>query len=220
MNIPNPTHAYLVALRRKLLATHDRLLDSDDWIAHPVTGETKSWISLPNDGSIPIVRAESVIRCSAQRLFDYLVTDIDTTCKEWNDVMIYSGKIKDYGDGFELSRIISEGYVVADREDVFIRSTLALDNGNLLELSVGLGEEEVPVYKEISSYTQRSLMHFASKEICPIDSGACLYKTIWHYDPAGWLRKVIPRKILGNMILKNLIHEHKKLAAIFGQEGE
>lgn len=220
MNIPTPTHSYLVALRRKLLATHDRLLGSDDWIVHPVKGEIKNWISHPKDGSISIVRAESVIGCSARRLFDYLVTDIDTTCKEWNDVMIYSGKIVDYGDGFELSRVISEGYVVADREDVFIRSTLALENGNLLELSVGLGEEAVPVYKEISSYTQRSLMHFASKEICPIDHNTCLYKTIWHYDPAGWLSRLIPRKILGNMILKNLVHEHKKLAEIFGREGE
>lgn len=215
MDIHNATTSDLIDIRQTLLDRHRALLQSTDWQINPVKGEIKNWMRHPADGSISIVRAESTIACSAKRLFDYLVTDIDQTCKEWNDVMIYSGSIKQFGEGFELSRIISEGHMVADREDVFLRCTVKQDNGSLIEVSRGFGEEVEPVYTGISSYTQRSLMHFASKEISPIDDDSCLYQTIWHYDPAGWLSRLMPRKMLGRIILKNLIHEHQKLAEIF-----
>jgi len=215
MNIKIASKEELLKVRGELLNRHHELLNSDDWIVSPEKEGIKSWINHPADGKISIVRAESEINCPARTLFDYLVTDIDKTCKEWNDVMIYSGSIKDYGDGFELSRIISEGNVVADREDVFIRCTGTLENGNIYEVSKGFGEDVEPVHTAISKYTQRSIMYFASKEICPIDEEKCLYKTIWHYDPAGWLSKLMPRKMLGKAILKNLVHEHQKLAGIF-----
>ncbi|MCP4122785.1 MAG: hypothetical protein GY751_13615 [Bacteroidetes bacterium] len=215
MDIKNATKEELIELRHDLLARHNGLLNSNVWIVNPVKDGIKNFIHHPSDGKISIVRAESEIVCSASTLFDYLVTDIDKTCKEWNNVMIYSGSIKNYGDGFELSRIVNEGHAIADREDVFIRCTGTLENGNIYEVSKGFGVEVEPMYTAISKYTQRSILYFASKEICPIDENTCLYKTIWHYDPSGWLSKLMPRKMLGKAILKNLVHEHQKIAGIF-----
>ncbi|GAB5550619.1 MAG: hypothetical protein Sapg2KO_02100 [Saprospiraceae bacterium] len=215
MNIKTATKPELIEIRKALLDRHKALLQSKRWIEKTKLGLIRNWILHPNDGTISLVRAESQVACSALELFNYLVINIDQTCQEWNDVMIYSKQIQDFGDGFELSRIISEGNWVADREDVFLRCNWTLEDGTLLELSTGFGEDIEPVYTEISTYTQRSLMHFASKEIQPISENACLYKTIWHYDPAGWLSRLIPRKMLGNIILKNLVHEHEKLNTIF-----
>jgi hypothetical protein len=219
MNLQHPSPADLHALRQALLDRHRALQQSVGWVAKPAAEGVRAAILHPADGSISVVQAQSELPCTAQALFDYLVHDIDRSCREWNDVMIYSGRIRDYGEGFELSRIISEGNLVADREDVFLRCTLTLDDGSLLELSKGVGTEVEPVYNGISRYTQRSLMHFASKEIRPLPGGRCHYQTFWHYDPAGWLSKLLPRKWLGSMILGNLVHEHQKLAGIVGRWG-
>ncbi|GAB4405258.1 MAG: hypothetical protein OHK0039_06070 [Bacteroidia bacterium] len=216
MNLHAPSPAALRTLRQTLLDRHRTLQQTADWIAKPAPNGIQAAILHPADGTIPIVQARSTIACPARQLFDYLVTDIDRTCREWNDVMIYSATIRDLGEGFALSRIISEGHVVADREDVFLRCTLAQEDGTYIELSQGVGTAVEPVYTGISRYTQRSLMHFASKEITPLSPHACHYQTIWHYDPAGWLGRLVPRKLLGSMILKNLIHEHQKLAGILG----
>lgn len=220
MDIHYLTRLQLESVRDRLIDRHRTLLAHPAWISTSVKDGIRAFILHPDDGKISIVRAESTLPCSAQKLFDYLVTDIDSTCSEWNDVMLYSGRIKDYGDGFELSRIISEGGMVADREDVFLRCTGKFSNGNIYEVSEGYGTDQEPVYKGISRYTVRSEMYFASKEILPVDDGHCLYKTIWHYDPAGWLSKLMPRKLLGKAILKNLVHEHRKLKGIFsGRSG-
>ena len=215
MNVGNPSRDALISLRQELLAEHNTWHSSSLWIPRNSHSAIQSWILPLSDGRIPLVRAESILNCSASVLFDYLVTNIDDTCREWNDLMIYSGRIKSFGDGMELSRVISEGNVFADREDVFWRGVMELESGSLLELSQGVGTDLVPVYTDISTYTQRSLLHFASKEIVPMTSGQCVYKTIWHYDPAGWLSRLVPHRWLGHFILKNLIHEHQKLAVIF-----
>lgn len=204
----------LEQIKSELEARHFELMDAL-WMVKESKEEIHSWIIHPNDGTISIVRAESKVNCSAQELLDYLVTDIDKTCKEWNDVMIYSGVIKKYSESTEISRIISEGKLVADREDVFIRYVKAEKNGTLYEFSKGFDETFVPIDKSISNYTVRSKMHFASKEIVPISENQCLYKTIWHYDPAGFLSKLMPRMKLGKLILDNLIHEHQKLGSVF-----
>lgn len=206
------------AEHQRLLARHLELMESNEWINNSGKNRIRSYILHPADGTISIVRAESVVNTTAQKLFDYLITNIDETCTEWNDVMLYSGKIREVGPGMELSRIISEGHAVADREDVFLRCTGAFDDGRLYEVSVGFGEDQEPIYTGISKYTVRSEMHFASKEFVPMEDGTCLYKTIWHYDPSGWLSKLIPRKTFGKLILKNLVHEHQKLAAIFTRQ--
>ncbi|RMG72559.1 MAG: hypothetical protein D6722_05190 [Bacteroidetes bacterium] len=210
----------LLALRQELLDRHRRWQQAHGWIRKPTQAGIQSAILHPADGTISVVQAQSALACTADQLFDYLVTDIDRTCREWNDVMIYSGVIRELGEGCELSRIISEGRLLADREDVFVRCKLRLEDGTRLELSQGVGVAVEPVYTGISRYTQRSLMHFASKEIRPLPGPACHYQTIWHYDPAGWLSRLLPRKLLGNFILKNLIHEHQKLAGIFGRGAE
>jgi hypothetical protein len=207
--------ADLNSIREKLLKRHHELLTSDIWQSFPEEMGIKSWIHHPADKKISILRAESIINCSAQKLFDFLVTDIDKTCSQWNDVMYYSGSIKNYGDGFELSRIISEGHAVADREDVFLRCTGKLPNGAIYEVSEGYNAAQVPIDKSHTKYIVRSEMYFASKEFVAINENQCIYKTIWHYDPMGWLTKMIPRKTFGKLILKNLVHEHKKLKGIF-----
>jgi hypothetical protein len=214
MNPLDISSSGLEQIHLELEARHFELM-AETWSVKPPKEGIGSWVMYPKDGSITIVRAESKVKCAAKVLFDYLVTDIDKTCKEWNDVMLYSGIVKKYNETTEISRIISEGNIVADREDVFIRCVKRGENGTLYEFSKGFDETFIPIDTSISKYTVRSQMHFASKEIVPINANECWYKTIWHYDPAGRLSQFFPKKWLGDMILKNLIHEHQKLANIF-----
>ena len=165
MNIKNATSGQLRQIGDELLLRHKELYKSEEWIESKSIDGIKSWILHPSDGTISMVRAESVIQCNCQELFDFLITDIDKTCHQWNNVMYYSGSIKNYGDGFELSRIISEGNVVADREDVFLRYSGQLEDGSLFEVSKGYGEDVEPIAKHIAKYMVRSDMHFASKEV-------------------------------------------------------
>jgi hypothetical protein len=205
----------LEEIKTKLIHQHHELMSADIWESFPEEMGIKSWIHHPADGKISILRAESIINCSAEELYNFLVKDIDTTCSQWNDVMYYSGSIKDYGNGFELSRIISEGHVAADREDVFLRCTGKFENGAIYEVSEGYNAAQVPIDKSHTKYIVRSEMYFASKEFVVINEHQCLYKTIWHYDPMGLMSKLFPKKKFGKLILKNLVHEHKKLKGIF-----
>jgi len=164
---------------------------------------------------IPIVYCKTIIPCQPKELFDYLVHDISDTCHEWNDLMYHSSILHQIDDIARISNIISSGYPAYDREDVYLQICDEKDMRQVFyELSFGIDADIIPL--NISNKAKnpnklvRSKMHFAAKQIILNENG-CEYITIWHYDPMGWLSKFIPRKILGNIILKNLVHEHEKL---------
>ena len=171
------------------------------------------------DNMIPIVYCKSIIQCSPEALFDYLVHDISNTCHEWNDLMYHSSTLHEFKTDTNIiariSTIISNGSPVCDREDVFMHiCDKTQDKKSYFELSFGIDENTIPLNisnKAINpNKLVRSDMHFAAKKITFNENG-CEYITIWHYDPMGWLSKILPRKILGNIILKNLVHEHEKI---------
>ena len=214
---------FKINIKQKLLEYRTRLLEllnSNNWIDKPIVNEIDSKI-IYVDNMIPIVYCKSIIQCPPKELFDYLVYNISDTCHEWNDLMYHSSILHQFetDDNIiaRISNIISSGNPVDDREDVYI-NICDKDKDIYYELSFGIDTATIPL--NISNKARnpnklvRSDMHFAAKQITINDKG-CEYITIWHYDPMGWLSKFLPRKILGNIILKNLVHEHEKLKNIF-----
>ena len=209
-----------INIEKKLLDGHEKLselLNSNKWIDKIIVNEIDSKI-MYIDNSIPIVYCKSIIPCSAKELFDYLVHNISDTCHEWNDLMYYSSVLHQFETNDDnvigrISNIISFGNPAYDREDVYL-NICDKDKDKYYELSFGIDTNTIPLnISKQAKYPNkliRSQMHFAAKQITINDHG-CEYITIWHYDPMGWLSKFLPRKILGNIILKNLVHEHEKL---------
>ena len=194
------------------------LLADDNMIDKNIVNNIDSKIMYV-DNMIPIVYCKSIIQCSPEALFNYLVHDISNTCHEWNDLMYHSSTLHEFEIDnniiARISTIISNGSPVCDREDVFMHiCDKTQDKKSYFELSFGIDENTIPLNisnKAINpNKLVRSDMHFAAKKITFNENG-CEYITIWHYDPMGWLSKILPRKILGNIILKNLVHEHQKI---------
>ena len=194
------------------------LLNNDNWIDKNIVNNIDSKIMYV-DNMIPIVYCKSIIQCSHEALFDYLVHDISNTCHEWSDLMYHCSTLHEFEIDnniiARISTIISNGSPVWDREDVFMHiCDKTQDKQSYFELSIGIDENTIPLNisnKAINpNKLVRSDMHFAAKKISFNENG-CEYITIWHYDPMGWLSKYLPRKILGNIILKNLVHEHQKI---------
>ena len=221
INIPK------INIKDKLHEGHtqlDELLNSNNWIDKNIVKNIDSKIMYV-DNMIPIVYCKSIIRCPPNELFDYLVHNISETCHEWNDLMYHSSVLHQFETNdnsiARISTIISDGYPADDREDVYMHLCDICEKDNALayyELSFGIDNNIIPncIPLNISNKARnlnklvRSQMHFAAKQI-KINEDGCEYITIWHYDPMGWLSKFIPRKILGNIILKNLVHEHEKI---------
>jgi hypothetical protein len=226
MKIQNKSYIDIkINIKQKLLEGHvklNELLNSTNWNdIHMVKGIESKIMYL--DNMIPIVYCKSIIQCPPKELFDYLVHNISETCHEWNNLMYHSSILHQFDDMDVISRIsniISTGYPAADREDVFLH-LCDKDSETYYELSFGIDSNMIPL--NISNQARnpntlvRSDMHFAAKKIT-INKMGCEYITIWHYDPMGWLSKFIPRKILGNIILKNLVHEHEKLTKIYNNK--
>ena len=202
----------------------NELLYSNKWIDKPMVKNIDSKIMYV-DNMIPIVYCKSIIPCPPNILFDYLVHNISDTCHEWNDLMYHSSILHEFERLSSpciiprISNIISTGYPASDREDVYINICDKDTCQGYYELSFGIDENIIPlnISKQARNPNKlvRSKMHFAAKQII-LNKNGCEYITIWHYDPMGWLSKFLPRKILGMIILKNLVHEHEKLINIFG----
>jgi len=212
-----------ISIKHKLQEGRDKLyelLNSTNWIDIPIVNEIDSKIMYIDHNlsqNIPIIYCKSIIACPPKDLFDYLVHNISDTCHEWNDLMYHSSVLHQFetdGDNVaRISNIISNGFPASDREDVYLQ-ICCKDKDSYYELSFGIDMDTIPL--NISNKARnpnnliRSDMHFAAKQIT-INMNGCEYTTIWHYDPMGWLSKFLPRKMLGNIILKNLVHEHEKL---------
>jgi len=199
-----------INIKDKLKEGHMKLLEllnSNNWIDKKIVDKIDSKIMSQNS-LIPIVYCKSIIRCPPKELFDYLVHNISSTLHEFKTDDNIIAKV---------STIISTGYPANDREDVYI-NICDKNEDSYFELSFGIDENIFPLNVSNKAINPnklvRSDMHFAAKKITFHEEG-CEYITIWHYDPMGWLSKFIPRKILGNIILKNLVHEHEKLHMIF-----
>lgn len=186
-------------------------------------GTVESTVLLPPRG-VPILLARSHLACSAARLFQYLVVDLPTTCHEWNDAMYHSSVLQGFGRDRRLSTIISSGQPLWDREDVFLQLFDEAPSGTLHELSTGVGTERVGLNASGRARRPgrlvRSRMPFACKRIAPRPDGTCDYITVWQYDPAGALSALLPCAVMASILKRNLVHEHLKLAAIFGGGGQ
>lgn len=176
------------------------------------------------DGTIPVVSCVSNIACTPAELFAYLVSRLPATCHEWNDLMYHASSHPTADDACRVGTILSDGWPVRDREDCFVQIVDRREEDGRevwYELSTGLGTEHVG--RNASGAARRSHvrsnMHFASKRMAGTPQGGCEYTTVWHYDPAGWTSRLMPRALLAKIVLKNLVHEHAKLRHIFASRG-
>ena len=192
----------------------ETLLTADTWQMIHVNKNIESKILICKEGLFPIVQATSTIPTSAEKLFDYLVIKLSDTCHEWNDVMYHASVLQKINDYAQISVVISDGKPLSDREDVFLQIFEKHNNGTLYEMSVGFDESQIPLTQNARRTCVRSKLHFCSKQITPISESSCRYTTIWHYDPAGWASRLLPKKYFGTIILKNLVHEHQKIQSL------
>ena len=205
----------IAARRAAALEEFDSLLASDKWETAKGADGIEARLLDRGDGQALVCFARSSLPCKPADLFKYLVTDLPTTCAEWNDVMYHASVLKRY-DQANVGTIISDAKPVYDREDVFLQ--IFAERGKALyELSRGVGADQVPM--NASGAARRSIvrshMPFASKEFRETADG-CVYTTLWQYDVAGWLSALLGRRKMGEIVLQNLVHEHEKLQTIFG----
>jgi len=191
------------------------LLHANSWENKKLDSEIESKIMFRADGLFPVVYAKSEIACSSEKLFDYLVYQLSSTCHEWNDVMYYSEVLHRFNDWALIGAGLNNGKPIADREDMFLQIVDKLENQTLMEMSVGFDESQIPLTGKAKRSVVRGKMYFCSKTIKSTDNSSCEYVTVWHYDPAGWASKLLPKRMLGNIVLKNLVHEHQQLRKIF-----
>jgi len=214
-------------IEQKRLEYHKRLtelLTSQDWINISMNDSLDCKILFVPD-KVAVVYCKSQISCSGKKLFDYLVHNLPNTYSEWDDIMYYAGTIHEYDLNnnnitARISNIISYGNPVWDREDVFLQICEEKDD-TYYELCSNIDIINTPL--NISGKAKRpnklihSYMHFAAKKIIETDSG-CEFITIWHYDPVGLISKLLPKKMLAKIILKNLVYEYEKIQNIFSNK--
>jgi hypothetical protein len=209
------SEADVVSRRTAALDEFDSLLASDKWETAKGAHGIEARLLDRGDGQALVCFARSSLPCKPADLFKYLVTDLPTTCAEWNDVMYHASVLKAY-ERANVGTIISDGKPVYDREDVFLQ--IFAERGKALyELSRGIGADQVPM--NASGAARRSIvrshMPFASKEFRETADG-CVYTTLWQYDVAGWTSALLGRRKMSEIVLQNLVHEHEKLQTIFG----
>jgi len=201
--------------RSSMYEQQSSLLQKDAWQTFELDARIESKMMLCTDGRFPVVQATSTVHSSASELFDYLVHRLPETCHEWNDVMYYAHTLHRFNKWAQIGTVISDGKPIADREDLFLQIFDQKDDGTLYEMSIGFDQQQMPSTGNARRSAVRSKLHFCSKKMIPIAEDRCLYRTLWHYDPAGWASRLIPHKIFGKIVLKNLVHEHQRIHAIF-----
>jgi hypothetical protein len=190
----------------------DRLADPRWRTTFDRRGVRGSMLDL-EDGTVPVVRCDTAIGASPDTLATFLVDDILETLPQWNPLSAGGELLESGAPGERVLRLVNRlPWPLRPREDVFRNVRKTLEDGTVVEISVGLAHPAAPLREDMV----RSTMHLATKRMHPRADGGCDYIATWHYDLGGSIARWLPRTLLARTICADLAKECDRLRDRFG----
>jgi hypothetical protein len=168
----------------------------------------QTWAARDPRTRIPVVWSRASLACSAAALTRFVVDDLLQTHRQWYPMAESIEMLEALGDGERMVRIVNRmPWPMMRREDVYYNVRKELEAGVVVELSTSVEHDAAPPRRDAI----RSRMHLAAKRMAPRQDGGCDYTALWHYDVAGTVGRLVPKRLLVGPMLRDLEAEVARL---------